>query len=69
MRIVLFCHSLRSDWNHGNAHFLRGIATELQARGHGVTVCEPEDAWSAMNLRAERGARALDAYREAANAR
>ena len=30
-KIVLFCHSLRSDWNHGNAHFLRGIATELQA--------------------------------------
>ena len=30
-KVVLFCHSLRSDWNHGNAHFLRGIATELQA--------------------------------------
>ena len=25
----LFTHSLVSDWNHGNAHFLRGIATEL----------------------------------------
>jgi spore maturation protein CgeB len=33
MRIVLFCHSLVSDWNHGNAHFLRGIAAELLARG------------------------------------
>jgi spore maturation protein CgeB len=28
MNIVLFYHSLRSDWNHGNAHFLRGIASE-----------------------------------------
>src|SRR5437870_3801939 len=24
MRVALFCHSLLSDWNHGNAHFLRG---------------------------------------------
>ena len=33
MRVVIFCHSLLSDWNHGNAHFLRGVATELVARG------------------------------------
>ena len=32
MRTVIFCHSLISDWNHGNAHFLRGIAGELQAQ-------------------------------------
>jgi spore maturation protein CgeB len=38
MRIVLFYHSLLSDWNHGNAHFLRGIATELMTRGHEVHV-------------------------------
>ena len=25
MRIVYFTHSLRSCWNHGNAHFLRGV--------------------------------------------
>ena len=25
MTIVIFCHSLISDWNHGNAHFLRGV--------------------------------------------
>ena len=24
--VVIFCHSLVSDWNHGNAHFLRGVA-------------------------------------------
>ena len=34
MRIVLYTHSLVSDWNHGNAHFLRGVLRELQARGH-----------------------------------
>ncbi|HEX2165204.1 MAG TPA: glycosyltransferase, partial [Thermoanaerobaculia bacterium] len=65
MKIVLFCHSLVSDWNHGNAHFLRGIATELLARGHRVEVYEPEDGWSAANLAAEEGAGALAAYREA----
>lgn len=50
MRIVLFYHSLISDWNHGNAHFLRGVATELLARGHDVKVFEPCDAWSVQNL-------------------
>ena len=32
MRIAMFYHSLLSDWNHGNAHFLRGIAWELRHR-------------------------------------
>jgi len=50
VRIVLFCHSLRSDWNHGNAHFLRGIAAELLERGHHVDVYEPRNAWSRENL-------------------
>lgn len=53
MRIVFFVHSLLSDWNHGNAHFLRGVATELVSRGHGVAVYEPRDAWSLRNLVAE----------------
>jgi spore maturation protein CgeB len=65
MRIVVFCHSLRSDWNHGNAHFLRGIVSELVGRGHDVAVYEPKDAWSAHNLVADAGPAALDAYREA----
>ncbi len=56
MRVALFCHSLLSDWNHGNAHFLRGVVTELQARGHGVRVYEPSDAWSVRNLEADHGA-------------
>lgn len=65
MRVVMFYHSLISDWNHGNAHFLRGIASELQSRGHRVDVYEPRDAWSVENLVAERGEQALDAYRQA----
>jgi spore maturation protein CgeB len=55
MKIRLFYHSLISDWNHGNAHFLRGIATELIASGHDVLVYEPADSWSRKNLVAEHG--------------
>ena len=29
MDIRYFAHSWVSDWNHGNAHFLRGLAREL----------------------------------------
>lgn len=53
MRFVIFCHSLLSDWNHGNAHFLRGVVADLQTRGHRVDVYEPQDAWSLQNLLAE----------------
>lgn len=62
MRVVMFYHSLLSDWNHGNAHFLRGIMTELMARGHDVKLYEPRNAWSVQNLVAERGPAAVDAY-------
>lgn len=64
MRIVLFCHSLSSDWNHGNAHFLRGVATELVERGHRVDVLEPVDAWSVQNLVRDHGEAALGLARE-----
>lgn len=62
MRVVLFCHSLISDWNHGNAHFLRGIAADLIARGHTVHVYEPRDAWSMRNLIAAHGTEPLDRF-------
>jgi spore maturation protein CgeB len=55
MKIRLFYHSLLSDWNHGNAHFLRGVVTELMARGHDVKVYEPADAWSLRNLLEQHG--------------
>lgn len=55
MRVAMFYHSLVSDWNHGNAHFLRGIATELLDRGHEVRVFEPIASWSAVNLLKDHG--------------
>ena len=60
---MLFCHSLLSDWNHGNAHFLRGVVSELLQRGARVDAYEPRDAWSVQNLVAERGSAALEAIR------
>ena len=63
MRIVYFTHSLASGWNHGNAHFLRGVLRELVARGHEARAFEPRDAWSAANLVADAGPAALDAWR------
>ncbi len=65
MNISFWTHSLRSDWNHGNAHFLRGLAVELQHRGHNVQLLEPQPSWSAQNLVADAGETALDAYKEA----
>lgn len=50
MKVILFYHSLLSDWNHGNAHFLRGVVTELVERGNEVVVYEPQDNWSLANL-------------------
>lgn len=64
MRIVFFAHSLLSDWNHGNAHFLRGVVTELLARGHDVRCYEPAGGWSLSNLVAERGEAAFAGFRE-----
>jgi spore maturation protein CgeB len=65
MRVVLFCHSLVSDWNHGNAHFLRGVAAELIRRGHDVRVFEPRDAWSVTNLLQDAGPEALEGFQGA----
>jgi spore maturation protein CgeB len=65
MRIVIFCHSLISDWNHGNAHFLRGVVAELQGRRHDVTVYEPADGWSRRELLADAGASAVNRFHHA----
>jgi spore maturation protein CgeB len=64
MRIVYFTHSLRSCWNHGNAHFLRGVLSELVARGHDVRVLEPEGAWSLANLLKDHGPEGLARFHE-----
>lgn len=55
MKFVLFYHSLISDWNHGNAHFLRGVVGELLRCGHDVRVLEPANGWSVANLVADHG--------------
>jgi spore maturation protein CgeB len=64
MKLVYFTHSLASCWNHGNAHFLRGVLDELGERGHEVASFEPEGAWSLANLLADHGEAGLDAYRQ-----
>ncbi len=65
MRFVIFTHSLVSDWNHGNAHFLRGIATELLSRGHDLRIFEPANGWSRENLLKEQGPQPLEDFAHA----
>jgi spore maturation protein CgeB len=65
VRFVWFTHSLRSCWNHGNAHFLRGVLRELQALGHETLACEPADGWSLANLLRDHGEAALNSFHAA----
>ncbi len=62
MRFVYFTHSLASCWNHGNAHFLRGVLRELVSRGHAVDAFEPEGAWSLQSLIQDAGPDAAKAW-------
>jgi spore maturation protein CgeB len=63
VRVAFFYHSIVSDWNHGNAHFLRGVARELIARGHTVSVFEPRDGWSRRNLTEQYGTKPIEEFR------
>jgi spore maturation protein CgeB len=65
VKVVYFTHSLASCWNHGNAHFLRGVLRELKGRGCDVAVYEPAGGWSLANLLADHGEAGLDAYHAA----
>lgn len=65
MKIRYFTHSLLSCWNHGNAHFLRGVLRELALMGHDVLALEPEGNWSLTNLLADHGETGLEAFRQA----
>lgn len=65
MKIAYFTHSLSSCWNHGNAHFVRGVLDELTQRGHHVRAYEPQGAWSRTNLIADHGRAGLAAFAEA----
>jgi len=62
VKIVYFTHSLQSCWNHGNAHFLRGLLRELQARGHEVSALEPLGSWSLQKLLEDNGEAGLEAW-------
>ena len=63
MKVVYFTHSLASCWNHGNAHFLRGVLRELMSRGHDAVAYEPAGAWSLQNLLGDHGETGLAAFR------
>jgi spore maturation protein CgeB len=65
VKLAAFYHSLVSDWNHGNAHFLRGVAAELIARGHEVRIFEPADGWSLQHLVRDHGPGAISAFHRA----
>lgn len=65
MRVVMFYHSVVSDYNHRDAHFLRGVVTEMTSRGHDVTVFEPKDGMSRQCLLTEHGREALRKFRRA----
>lgn len=53
IRFRMFAHSWVSDWNHGNAHFLRGLAHELAKLSHEVRCYEQENSWSRAHLEQE----------------
>ncbi|MFC3127391.1 glycosyltransferase [Pseudoroseomonas globiformis] len=65
MKIAYLTHSLLSCWNHGNAHFLRGVLRELSLHGHEVSVFEPAGNWSLSNLLADAGEAGLHPFHEA----
>jgi spore maturation protein CgeB len=53
LRLAYLAHSMRSDWNNGNAHFLRGLMRGMIALGHDVRIFEPCTGWSIEHLRQE----------------
>ena len=60
LQIRLFAHSWVSDWNHGNAHFLRGLARDLGRMGHSVRCYEELGSWSLSNLVTNEAEKAID---------
>lgn len=64
LRIRYFAHSWVSDWNHGNAHFLRGLVRSLVQLGHEVRCYEQLGGWSLTNLIRQEGRTAVDTIDE-----
>ena len=50
LRLAYFTHSVRSDWNNGNAHFVRGLLRALHSLGCEVSIFEPAQGWSIDHL-------------------
>ncbi|MBV8764014.1 MAG: glycosyltransferase [Hyphomicrobiales bacterium] len=65
MKIAYFSHSLMSCWNHGNAHFLRGVLRALMQAGNEVAAFESRSAWSLSHLLTDHGEEGLAPYRAA----
>lgn len=66
LTFCFFAHSWVSDWNHGNAHFLRGLARALVRMGHKVRCYERLSSWSLsnlVNLEGERAIESIDHFR------
>jgi spore maturation protein CgeB len=66
LKIRYFAHSWVSDWNHGNAHFLRGLMRSLVRLGHNVRCYEELGGWSLTNLirrENEAAAESIDNFR------
>ena len=61
LNLRIFAHSWVSDWNHGNAHFLRGLARSLVRAGNKMRCYEQLGSWSLSNLVREEGEIAIDA--------
>ncbi len=65
LQVAYLAHSIRSDWNNGNAHFLRGLLRSMQELGHQVDIFEPAEEWSIANLGTEEsGERSLRQFEE-----
>ena len=62
MHFVYLTHALTSCWNHGNAHFQRGLLRSLGGRGHQVVALEPAESWSRANLANDQGDAAVQAF-------
>lgn len=54
---------MRSDWNNGKAHFLRGLIRALVLLGHDVVCYEEAGGWSVAKLVAEHGLGPLVQFR------
>ena len=64
LKLRFFAHSWVSDWNHGNAHFLRGLVRELIRLGHEVRCYEQYGTWSLANLLQEEGKQGNEAVKQ-----